>query len=603
MEVTMQAGGTAKLTISGGYYYYEVEPANPDIVNASVNDMTITLTAVGGGETTVTVKDVLTFRTIDIPVFVEYDILQLSSDVLTLIAGEQGTMDIISGSGSYNVQSNDEEVVTAMVLGNTVAVTAVGIGSATITVIDTKSGQTVSFEVIVTAPTSFLTCPDEHHPHMIDLGLPSGTKWACCNVDTEHPENQSPINYGGYYAWGETEEKSYYDWSNYIYCDGYQETCHNLGSNIAGTQYDVAHVKWGGSWVIPSFDQIKELLEKCSSQWITKNGVNGMTFTGPSGGTIFLPAAGYRLNDGLYNAGSGSGFWSSTQSPLYSYCAYRLYFNSDLADWYEGSSRRHGRIVRPVATIVDENTNQEGGDSTIQTPDGYELDWNDEFDGITLGTDWVHEVKNAGWVNNEKQNYVDDHDVTVVCDGTLKITCKKENGKIYSGRIYGKKTTGWKYGWVEARIKLPKGKGTWPAFWMMPVNESDGWPTCGEIDIMEEVGYHPNYTSSSIHCYSYNHTKGTQKTAERYTVGAEDDFHVYALEWTENYIQTYVDGIPLLHFDNDGKGNKNTWPFNKEFYVILNLAWGGDWGGAQGVDESALPTTMEVDYVRVYHKK
>jgi beta-glucanase (GH16 family) len=138
---------------------------------------------------------------------------------------------------------------------------------------------------------------------------------------------------------------------------------------------------------------------------------------------------------------------------------------------------------------------------------------------------------------------------------------------------------------------------------MMPVDASDGWPTCGEIDIMEEVGYHPNYTSSSIHCNSYNHTKGTQKTAERLTPGAEGEFHVYALVWTENYIQTYVDGNPLLHFDNDGAGNKNTWPFNKEFYVILNLAWGGDWGGAQGVDESALPTTMEVDYVRVFQKK
>ena len=242
-------------------------------------------------------------------------------------------------------------------------------------------------------------------------------------------------------------------------------------------------------------------------------------------------------------------------------------------------------------------------DPTMNVPDGYEIDWFDEFTGISLGADWSYEVKNAGWVNNEKQNYVNGNGVTEVSNGTLKINCKKMDGKIYSGRIYAKKNKGWKYGWVEARIKLPKGKGTWPAFWMMPVNESDGWPTCGEIDIMEEVGYHPNYTSSSIHCNSYNHTKGTQKTAERLTPGAEGEFHVYALEWTENYIQTYVDGNPLLHFDNDGAGNKNTWPFNKEFYVILNLAWGGDWGGAQGVDESALPVTMEVDYVRVFKKK
>ena len=259
--------------------------------------------------------------------------------------------------------------------------------------------------------------------------------------------------------------------------------------------------------------------------------------------------------------------------------------------------------TRQVINVKQPGIPRPAVDPTMNVPEGYEIDWFDEFTGISLGADWSYEVKNAGWVNNEKQNYVNGNGVTEVSNGTLKINCKKMDGKIYSGRIYAKKNKGWKYGWVEARIKLPKGKGTWPAFWMMPVNESDGWPTCGEIDIMEEVGYHPNYTSSSIHCNSYNHTKGTQKTAERLTPGAEGEFHVYALEWTENYIQTYVDGNPLLHFDNDGAGNKNTWPFNKEFYVILNLAWGGDWGGAQGVDESALPVTMEVDYVRVFKKK
>ena len=259
--------------------------------------------------------------------------------------------------------------------------------------------------------------------------------------------------------------------------------------------------------------------------------------------------------------------------------------------------------TRQVINVKQPGIPRPAVDPTMNVPEGYEIDWFDEFTGISLGADWSYEVKNAGWVNNEKQNYVNGNGVTEVSNGTLKINCKKMDGKIYSGRIYAKKNKGWKYGWVEARIKLPKGKGTWPAFWMMPVNESDGWPTCGEIDIMEEVGYHPNYTSSSIHCNSYNHTKGTQKTSERLTPGAEGEFHVYALEWTENYIQTYVDGNPLLHFDNDGAGNKNTWPFNKEFYVILNLAWGGDWGGAQGVDESALPVTMEVDYVRVFKKK
>lgn len=251
-------------------------------------------------------------------------------------------------------------------------------------------------------------------------------------------------------------------------------------------------------------------------------------------------------------------------------------------------------------------------DPTISVPEGYKLIWNDEFDGTSLnGTDWTHEVKGPGWVNNELQNYVNatygGKPVTEVNEGSLKINCfKASDGKICSGRIYAKVNTGWKYGIFEAAIKLPKGKGTWPAFWMMPVNNdfnANPWPKCGEIDIMEEVGYHPEYTSSSIHCESYNHVKGTQKTAERLTEGAQSDFHVYRLEWTEDYIRTSVDGKTLLNFSNDRKGNVSTWPFNRHFYIILNLAWGGSWGGAQGVDETCLPTTMEVDYVRVFQKK
>ena len=253
-------------------------------------------------------------------------------------------------------------------------------------------------------------------------------------------------------------------------------------------------------------------------------------------------------------------------------------------------------------------TQEAAEESPYYSPEGYSLVWHDEFDkGSELNADdWVHEVQNSGWVNHELQNYVnhktpDGRLVTEVRDGKLRITALKENGKIYSGRVYAKRNTGWKYGYIEASIKLPKGKGTWPAFWMMPVHFT-AWPDDGEIDIMEEVGYHPNYTSSSIHCKKYYHSIGTQKTKERYCAGAEGEFHKYALEWTTDYIRTYVDDKELFYFENDGKGDKQTWPFNKPFYIILNLAWGGDWGGAQGVDESALPVTMEVDYVRVFQK-
>ena len=210
-----------------------------------------------------------------------------------------------------------------------------------------------------------------------------------------------------------------------------------------------------------------------------------------------------------------------------------------------------------------------------------------------------------GWVNNERQTYVpgarNGVKTAFVEGGALNIRAVRDGSDVISARMYSKKS--WTYGYMEASIKLPKGKGTWPAFWMMPDDFSRGWPGCGEIDIMEEVGYHPNYTSSSIHCKKYYHAIGTQKTHEQYTAGAEDDFHVYALEWTPDALMFYVDGKMHFTYANDKTGSDDTWPFDKNFYIILNLAWGGDWGGSQGVDENALPCTMQVDYVRVFKKK
>ena len=253
-------------------------------------------------------------------------------------------------------------------------------------------------------------------------------------------------------------------------------------------------------------------------------------------------------------------------------------------------------------------------------PDGYSLVWNDEFDGnygyapnenglprTELNpNDWTHEVKNSGWVNHELQNYVNHKTpegrlVTELRDGKLRITALKENGKVYSGRVYAKVKEGWTYGYIEASIKLPKGKGTWPAFWMMPVNFKS-WPADGEIDIMEEVGYHPDYVSSSLHANAHVHSNNTQVTHEMKCAGAEGEFHTYAILWTAKNITTYVDGKVQLSYDNRGLG-RDDWPYDDPFYVIFNLAWGGDWGGSQGVDESALPCTMEVDYIRVFQKK
>ena len=176
----------------------------------------------------------------------------------------------------------------------------------------------------------------------VDLGLPSGLKWATCNVGASTPES-----YGGYYAWGETEEKNTYDWDNYIY--GYYNKCSNIGSDIAGTRYDVAHMKWGSSWVMPSLDQIKELLDNCTSEWITQNGVKGRKFTSKkNGGSIFFPAAGKRdLRVEIQDVGIAGYYWLSTKYPTDLNYAFNLYFNSSnkYSDYY---ARSIGFSVRAV---------------------------------------------------------------------------------------------------------------------------------------------------------------------------------------------------------------------------------------------------------------
>ncbi len=193
-------------------------------------------------------------------------------------------------------------------------------------------------------------CPDGNHPHLIDLGLPSGTKWACCNVGASSPEG-----YGGYYAWGETEEKSDYTYKTYKYWsdrdgDGYGDgnEYHNIGSNISGTQYDVAHVKWGGNWRMPTKEEIRELVNKCSWKWTSLNGVNGQLVTGPNGNSIFLPAAGIRGGTDLYFRGSYGHYWSATLSESNSYSAYDLYFGSGYSYWDYNWGLYDGRTVRPV---------------------------------------------------------------------------------------------------------------------------------------------------------------------------------------------------------------------------------------------------------------
>lgn len=240
---------------------------------------------------------------------------------------------------------------------------------------------------------------------------------------------------------------------------------------------------------------------------------------------------------------------------------------------------------------------------------GYELVWCDEFeDNENICDKWEFERLEPGHFNRELQRYVDlEHDGIAsaeITDGALHINLFKEGDEVVSARIHSKES--WTYGYFEARICLPSGRGTWPAFWMLPDDMSGGWPLCGEIDIMEEVGAVPCETSGSVHCAAYNHIKRNGKTVKRMTAEAESEYHTYAVEWTPDYIKYYVDGVhddSMLIYVNDGMGDTKTWPFDKDFNLILNVAWGGSWGGFKGIDESALPTCMKIDYVRVYKKR
>ena len=200
-----------------------------------------------------------------------------------------------------------------------------------------------------------LTCPDDNHPHAIYLGLPSGTKWCCCNVGASTPEG-----YGGYYAWGETSEKTKYNWNTYKWCNGSDDTmtkyCTNTNYGYNGftdgkteleLNDDVARVRMGAPWRMPSEEQMKELINNCTHEWTQQNGMNGILVTGPSGGQVFLPAAGYRWDNLLIRDGSIGGYWTCSLSPGYDGGAYSPYFYSGGWSW-NYDYRRNGSSVRAV---------------------------------------------------------------------------------------------------------------------------------------------------------------------------------------------------------------------------------------------------------------
>jgi len=260
----------------------------------------------------------------------------------------------------------------------------------------------------------------------------------------------------------------------------------------------------------------------------------------------------------------------------------------------------------------------------ISNNKGLKLVWSDEFNGSGR-------PNNAKWgydygfiANNEKQYYTDSLKNARVENGFLIIEAHKEKtankdfnnpvlintwaeykskidtAQYTSARLTTQNFAHWTYGRVEVKSKLPKGYGTWPAIWMLGENRKEiGWPECGEIDIMEHVGFEKDSIFGTVHTKAYNHMTGTQKGKKTFIDEPYDTFHVFSIEWTPEKLDFLLDGEVYNHIENEHKTTAE-WPFDQNFHLILNVAVGGTLGGQKGIDDSIFPQRMVVDYVRVY---
>jgi len=254
---------------------------------------------------------------------------------------------------------------------------------------------------------------------------------------------------------------------------------------------------------------------------------------------------------------------------------------------------------------------------------GYHLVWSDEFNykGTPDSTKWAFET---GLIRNrEKQLYVTDLKNASVSKSLLRIKVIKEkvpnpkfvskdaknwkkkwsHAQYTSASLTTKNLAEWTYGLIEIKAKLPKGRGLWPAFWMMGNNHKTvGWPECGEIDIMEHVGFKPDSIFGTIHTKTYNHMMKTQRGKKAFIEMPYDSFHIFSIEWTPEKIDFLLDNTVYNNIKNEHKTTAE-WPFDQDFYLKLNIAVGGMLGGRKGIDDTALPSEMQIDYVRVFQKE
>jgi beta-glucanase (GH16 family) len=308
-------------------------------------------------------------------------------------------------------------------------------------------------------------------------------------------------------------------------------------------------------------------------------GITSQNLNGDGSGVVNFTlsatnATSYKINLGngeIKEVTSGSFSYTYTTSGINTYAVYVSAYNAD----------------KFVTTSV-----------SITVFVGSKLQWSDEFntDGAPDASKWTFQIWDPGHVNNELQSYTNRPENAIVENGVLKIKAIREKygkGDFTSSRLESNGKFDFTYGKIEIRAKLPTGVGTWPAVWMLGSNiGSVGWPACGEIDIIESVGKELNVNHSSLH--SPGRSGATPDTGTINVPNDNSEFHIYTADWRAGSIKFYVDDKLFYTFNNSDK-----FPFNKNFYLIVNFAMGGVWGGP--VDPNFTSSVLEVDYIRVYN--
>lgn len=232
------------------------------------------------------------------------------------------------------------------------------------------------------------------------------------------------------------------------------------------------------------------------------------------------------------------------------------------------------------------------------------LIWSEEFSHQNINQKiWSFE---EGYIrNNEKQYYTKNRSENCrIENGNLIIEARKEQQNDFnytSASLTTKHKKSFLYGKIEVKAKLPFGRGVWPAIWLLGEDVDDvGWPLCGEIDIMEHVGYDPNIIHANVHTQAYNHVLETNKGNCIMNHTLDKEFHVYSIDWSVDKIDFFFDGKKYFTFQNDYRGNIESWPFNKPHYLIINLAIGGFWGGKKGVDNTIFPQIFSVNSINYF---